>query len=55
MAINIIKNASEFLDELRKLIPEIPELVKSLSIHVSAEHVTFMKCEFLSEETVHTN
>lgn len=45
---NNIMDASAFLEELRKLIPDIPDprFTKNLSIHISKGHATLVKCEF---------
>ena len=42
----LAKSTYELFCELRKLIPEIPEKTRSLSIHLDPQSVPLIKCEF---------
>ncbi len=41
-----IKTTAEFFHELQKLIPELPQRTKSMSIHLRHDSVPIVECEF---------
>jgi len=41
-----VKATSELFCELRKIIPEIPEKTRSLTLQMSHDSVPLIKCEF---------
>lgn len=42
----IKKTSRELFHELRKIIPQIPETTRSVSIHVAHDSAPLIKCEF---------
>jgi hypothetical protein len=41
-----VRGVSELFSELRKIIPEIPEKTRSLTIQMAHDSVPLIKCEF---------